>query len=275
MALRALTLCLALALTSPASAADTPEKDPRNWPTVSRLMADRYEMAGRVFTLRVHAKKTDYFNCAYRGANSRLMAFTLLGGPHETLTGYIPRELGTLLASMLEADPWTPLTVDVRFDPDKLTELCPDQVDILEWSPEWKYPPNSLTPGRPDATMQPTPEGLTRPGSRTMWKELGKLASSYVGKRIQLRSGARVSTAYHCAFRGATRSHFAIRLHDARGRFIHGYLPRSARARKLLDFIALHRDVGLTVQGRVVKLAMSSYCRPQLEITSWTLPNGG
>ena len=63
-------LLLAISLTSISRAADAPDpsgpdRDPRNWPTVNRLIVDRYQLAGRVITLRVHARKTDYFNCAY------------------------------------------------------------------------------------------------------------------------------------------------------------------------------------------------------------------
>jgi len=249
----------------------TPDQDPRNWPTVSRLIGDRYEVAGQVFNLRVYARQTEYYNCGYRGTGGRLMAFTLLGGPYETLTGYMPEELGRVLARVLEQDPWTPLTVQVRFDPQRLSELCPDQVDVLKWSRGWQYPDGSLTPGRPDTSLQPTKEQLTVSGQKSMWRELRKIDSEYVGQDVQLTAGARVSTSYSCAFRGATRTHFALRLHDASGRFVQAYLPRSERSRRLMDHIALHRDIGLTVQGRVVKLAMSSYCRPQLEVTSWSL----
>ncbi|PIE20232.1 MAG: hypothetical protein CSA66_01070 [Proteobacteria bacterium] len=268
-----LALLLLLSSGAPASATDPPDRDPRNWPTVSRLIGDRYEVAGQVFTLRVHATRADYFNCSYRGTHSRLMAFTLLGGPYETLTGYMPRELGRILERVLDSDPWAPITVQVRFDPERLSELCPDQVDVLEWSKGWQYPPRSLTPGRPDTSLQPTAARLAIDGQKELWKDLQKLDSPHIGQRIQLTSGARVSTAYHCAFRGATRTHFALRLHDGRGHFIHGYMPRTASNRKLLDYVALHRDVAVAVQARVVKLAMSSYCRPQLEITSWSLPD--
>jgi len=249
----------------------TPDQDPRNWPTVSRLIGDRYEVAGQVFNLRVFARATDYYNCGYRGTAARLQAFTLLGGPYETLTGYMPEELGRVLSRVLDQDPWTPITVQVRFDPERLSELCPDQVDVLKWSRGWQYPDGSLTPGRPDTSLQPTKEQLTVSGQRAMWKDLRKIDSEYVGQDGQLTAGARVSTSYSCAFRGATKTHYALRLHDAGGRFIQAYLPRNASTRKLMDHIALHRDIGLTVQGRVVKLAMSSYCRPQLEVTSWSL----
>lgn len=252
--------------------ANVPDQDPRNWPTISRLVMDRYEAAGRVYNLRVHARASDYFNCAYRGTEGRLMAFTLLGGPFETLTGYMPHELGRILERVLETEPWAPITMQVRFDPARLSDLCPDQVDVLKWSRGWQYPDGSLSPGRPDPSLQPTPEQLRIPGQRALWRELRKVDSDTIGQQIQLTAGARVATSYQCAFRGSIRTHFALRLHDGDGRFIHAYLPRSERARKLVDHIALHRDVALSVQARVVKLAMSNYCRPQLEITSWTLP---
>ncbi|PKN56341.1 MAG: hypothetical protein CVU56_16600 [Deltaproteobacteria bacterium HGW-Deltaproteobacteria-14] len=267
----ALALSLGTVWGGVAWAEGTPDQDPRNWPTVSRLIGDRYEVAGQVFDLRVYARETEYYNCEYRGTAGRLMAFTLLAGPYETLTGYMPEEIGRVLERVLEQDPWAPITVQVRFDPQRLSDLCTDQVDVLKWSRGWQYPDGSLTPGRPNTALQPTKEQLDVPGQRAMWKELRKLDSSYVGKDVQLTAGARVSTSYSCAFRGGTRTHFALRLHDADGRFIQAYLPRNERSRQLMDHIALHRDVGLAVQGRVVKLAMSSYCRPQLEVTSWSL----
>jgi len=269
----ALVVALIAAVSSPARAAETPDQDPRNWPTVSRLIVDRYENAGQVFTLRVYARRTDYYNCGYGGTAGRFMAFTLLGGPYETLTGYFPVEQGKLLSPVLAAEPWAPITVQVRFDPSRISDLCPDQVDVLKWSRGWQYPDGSLTPGRPDAALQPTAEQIDVPQQRSIWKELRKMDSSYIGQTLQLTAGARVSTSFSCAFRGAVRTHYALRLHDASGRFIHGYLPRTAKSRQLLDFIALHRDVPVTVQGRVVKQAASNYCRPQMEITSWTLLN--
>ncbi len=140
---------------TPISAQSTADRDPRNWPTLTRLVTDRNELAGRVVTVRAFAKRSEYFNCGYRGEQSRRMAFTLLGGPLETITGYLPRELGRLLDGVLERDPWTPITVQVRFDPSKLSDLCPGQVDILKWSLGWQYPDGSVSPGRPDPTVQP------------------------------------------------------------------------------------------------------------------------
>ena len=264
---------LSAVLGGSARAEGTPDQDPRNWPTVSRLIVDRYENAGQVFTLRVHARRTEYYNCGYAGTDARLMAFTLLGGPFETLTGYMPTEHGRILVRVLEQEPWAQITVQVRFDPSRLSELCTDQVDVLEWSRGWQYPDGSLTPGRPDASLHPTADQLGGEGSEALWKDLRLIDSPYIGQSIQLKAGARLATSYACAFRKATRTHFALRLHDAAGRFILGYLPRDERSRKLVDYVALHRDVLVSVQGRVVKQAMSSYCRPQLEITSWSLPN--
>ncbi len=261
-----------LAVTLASSAhAEGPSKDPRNWPTLSRLQVDRYEVAGQVFTYRVHAKKTDYFNCGYSGEQRRLMAFTLLGGPMETVTGYVPRELGVVLERLLESDPWAQITVDVRYNPDKLSELCPDQVDILKWSRGWRYTAKSLSPVKPDTARQSTRSRLAVRGQRAIWKELRRLDSPYIGQRVQLTAGARVSTAYMCAFRGSTRGYFALRLHDGAGRFVHAYVKRDPTNRRLVDHVALHRDVPVAIQARVVKQALSSYCRPQLEILSWNL----
>jgi len=266
-----MALAALLLLPQPTAASESPDHDPRNWPTITRLITDRYEHAGRVFNLRVHAQASDYYNCGYRGTQGRLMAFTLLGGPFETLTGYLPTELGRILERVLESDPWAPITVQVRFDPARLSDLCLDQVDILKWSRGWQYPDGSLSPGRADPSLQPTPDQLAIPAQRALWRELRQLDSPHVGQRVQLTAGARLSTAYHCAFRGAIRSHYAIRLHDGRGQFVSAYVPRNERSRKLVDYIALHRDVALTVQARVVRVALSNYCRPQLEVMSWSV----
>lgn len=244
---------------------------------------DRYELAGRVITLRVFARPVDYFNCSYRGERGRQMAFTLLGGPLETLTGYMSRELGKLLVGVLQDDPWTPITVQVRYDPERISALCPDQVDIVKWSLGWQYPPGSLTPGRPDTTLQPTSQELDDLGQGGIWALLmrrkprrsAKVTELHPGDRISLTAGARLSRAYHCVFKGAERTHYALQLHDGRGDFVHAYVPRTAAARKLLDFISLHRDVLVSVQGKLVKAAMSHYCGYQLEVTGWTLPKRG
>ncbi len=53
---------------------------------------------------------------------------------------------------------------------------------------------------------------------------------------------------------------------------MHGYLPRTPEARQLVDILALHRDVLVRVQGRVVQQIPSNYCHPQLEILGWTFP---
>jgi hypothetical protein len=276
-----LALVASFLLSSPAFA-EAPDKDPRNWPTVSRLIADRYETSGRVVSLRVHARESKHFACGYRHSSGRLMAFTLLGGPLETLTGYISKDLGR----ELQDDPWMPITVQVRFDPDKVTELCPDQVDILKWSRSWKYPAGSLSPGRPDPTLQPSPSRLAKITATAHWAALtgrrlpGRLMpgkeqvteAGLIGKSVRLTAGARISIAYDCMFRDSTRSHFALRMHDGRGNFIHAYARRTPEARKLMDYIALQRDVLLAVKGVVLKQPHSNYCRPQLELSSWEIP---
>lgn len=254
----------------PALAHD-PGLDPRNWPTVTRLIADRYELAGQVFTLRVHAKKSDYFNCGYLGTESRLMAFTLLGGPLETMTGYLPSELGKVLERVLEADPYAQITVQVSFDPNRLSELCIDQVDILKWSRGWQYPTDSLSPERPDATRLPSAERLQALSQSQIWKDLLDPETAPVGQQVQVTGGVRLSNAMHCAFRGMWRSHWGLQLHDGRGRILHAYLPRNDKNRALVDHLALHREGLVAIQGRVAKVAMSTYCAPQLEVVGWSL----
>ena len=280
-----LAIVASLLLSAPAYA-EAPDKDPRNWPTVSRMIADRYENSGRVMPVRVHARASTHYACGYRHSGGRLMAFTLLGGPLETLTGYISRDLGRVLERELQDDPWMPITVQVRFDPDKVTELCPDQVDILKWSRGWKYPAGSLSPGRPDPTVQPTPAELTKITATPYWAALtgrrlpGRLMpgkkqvteAGLIGKSVEVTAGARVSIAYDCMFRDSTRSHFALRLHDGRGNFVHAYARRTAEARQLMDYVALQRDVLLKVKGTVLKQPHSNYCRPQLELSSWEIP---
>jgi hypothetical protein len=279
-----------LAWLAPHAQANTAgERDPRNWPTVQRIVADRYQLAGKILTLRVHARQSTYYNCGYRHAHSELMAFTLLGGPLEVLTGYISRDLGRLLAKELEKDPWLRITLQVRFDPDRLSEACPDQVDILKWAIGWQYPPGSLSPGRPDTSFQPTRMRIREAGQEDLWRVLNgrkakkrygrdgerlpfPTAAALLGQPIELTAGARLSRSYSCAYRGATRTHYALRLHNGDAGFVHGYLPRSAAARRLVDTIALHRDVLVEVTGQVVRQMPSNYCMPQLEILSWSLP---
>ena len=96
--------------------------------------------------------------------------------------------------------------------------------------------------------------------------------SDLLGKPLEITAGARLSIAYHCMFRDATRSHYALRLHDGRGNFIHAYVPRTPASRSLVDYVALQRDVLLTVKGMVLKQAHSNYCRPQIEVQSWEIP---
>ncbi|MCB9729031.1 MAG: hypothetical protein H6744_07125 [Deltaproteobacteria bacterium] len=287
MRARLLTVLTAFAVLAPTARADAPEatRDPRNWPTLPRLIADRFADAGKVVTLRVHAKRTEYFNCAYRRTEGRYMAFTLLGGPLETLTGYVPRDLGKVLERQLAEDPWLPITVQVRFDPERLSELCPDQVEVLKWARGWQYPAGTLSPGRPDANLQPTPEALAAVLEGNVWrvltgrkvrrhggKEPDTSEAELLGKVVSFQAGARLSNAFSCAFRGAARTHYGVRLHDGEGHFIEAFVPRSAEARSLVDHIALHRDIMLAVQGRVVKQVPSNYCAPQLEITGWSFP---
>lgn len=267
-------LCSLLVAAASARAQPTPEDtgtDPRNWPTITRLVGDRYELAGQVFTLRVFAKKSDYFNCSYGGSEGRLMAFTLVGGPFETLTGYMPVELGKVLERVLAAPEPPQITVQVSFDPQRLSDVCLDQVDILKWSRGWQYPPSTLAPERPDPSRLPTPDKLQSVAQPRLWKDLADPETAPIGQQIQLAGGARLSTAMHCAFRGAWRTHWAIQLHDGRGRVVHAYLPKSDKARELVDHLALVRDAMLVVQARVVKVALSTYCQPQLEIVGWDL----
>lgn len=254
----------------PALAHD-PGQDPRNWPIVTRLIADRYELAGQVFNLRVHAKKSDYYNCGYAGTGGRLMAFTLLGGPLETMTGYMPSELGKVLERVLDADPFAQITVQVSFDPNRLSELCIDQVDILKWSRGWQYPTDSLSPARPDATRLPSVERLQSLSQSQIWKDLLDPDTAPVGQQVQVTGGVRLSNAMHCAFRGMWRSHWGLQLHDGRGRILHAYLPRTDKNRTLVDHLALHREALVALQGRVAKVAMSNYCAPQLEVVGWSL----
>ena len=267
---------------APAAAKEAPSRDPRNWPTITRLVVDRYEVAGQVFPLRVHARRSDYFNCSYRASARDLMAFTLLGGPLETLTGYMPRALGTVLEGLLARDPWTPITVQVRFDPERVNETCPDQVDILKWAQGWQYPSGSLTPGRPDPTVQALPQDIDEADQAALWRALlGRARASrkdepteeeLVGKVIRLTAGARLTAAYFCLYKGAIRTHYALRLHDGKGSFVHAYVTRGAASRELVYFVALHRDVLIEIDGRVGRQTPSNYCRPQIEISGWSFP---
>lgn len=250
---------------------ESPDVDPRNWPTIPRLIADRFEDGGRVHTLRVYARKAAAFNCGYRGAEGRLKAFTLLGGPFETLTGYMPAELGTVLERILAADPWAPVTVDVSFNARRLSEICTDQVDVLKWSRGWQYPPETLSPARPDAGWQPTKDQLFALAQPQIWKDLTTGENPPIGQQIQIAGGARLANAFHCAFRGAWKTHWGLLLHDGRGRVIHAYVPKNEASRELVDQIALHRDVAVAIQARVRKQAMSDYCPVQLEVTSWSV----
>jgi len=251
---------------------DSPDLDPRNWPTASRLIMDRHELGGRIFTLRVHARRVNYFNCNYRGTEDRFGAFTLLAGPWETLTGYVPRETAAVLDRVLAQDPWAPITVQVTFDPNRLSDLCPDQVEVVKWSRGWQYPTESLSPARPDSALHPSPVQLEFLANGAVWKELSDHETALVGKSLEVGGGARLSTVYHCAFRHAWRTHWAVQLFDGRGRTIQAYFPRTEQNRALIDHIALHREAPLQVNARVVQLAMSTYCPPQLDIESWTLP---
>jgi hypothetical protein len=263
-----------LAVAPPARADEVSDQDPRNWPALTRIIADRYELAGQVFTVRAFARKSDYFNCGYAGESGRFMAFTLVGGPFETLTGYLPSELGKVLERLLVSDEVAQITVQVRFDPERLSDVCLDQVDILKWARGWQYPPNTLLPERPDPSRLPTREALRELASPQIWKDLADPETAPVGQQIQIAGGARLSTAMHCAFRGAWRTHWALQLHDGRGHVVHAYLPKSDAARGLVDHLALQRDARLVVQARVVKVALSTYCAPQLEVVSWTLLDG-
>ncbi len=270
-----LLLLTALAILAPeplpAGDPNDPGQDPRNWPTVQRLVADRYEHAGQVFTLRAYAKKSDYFNCGYTGTEGRLSAFTLLGGPFETLTGYMPVELGKVLERILEADPYAQITVQLSFDPARISEVCLDQVDILKWSRGWQYPPETLSPERPDPTRLPTAERIQGLAVPQVWKDLTNSETAPVGQQIQVSGAIRLSNAMHCAFRGAWRTHWALQLHDGRGRILHAYVPKSEKSRVLVDHLAVFRDALVAIQGRVVKVAMSTYCPPQVEVVGWTL----
>lgn len=265
------------------------ERDPRNWPTMQRIVADRYELAGEIMTMRVHARKSDYYNCAYRHAHGQLMAFTLLGGPLETLTGYIRKDIGKILANELEKDPWLRVTVQVRYDPTRLNDACPDQVDILKWAIGWQYPAGTLSPGKPDSSYQPTRNRLREAKQGDLWRILNgrqakrrygkdgqrlpfKTTASIIGEEIELTAGARLSRSYSCAFQHSTRTHYSLRLHNGDAQFVHGYLPRTTAARKLIDTISLHRDVLVEIKGRVLRQAPSNYCMPQLEIVSWHVP---
>ncbi len=266
-----LSLLACACLVGSARADEVTDQDPRNWPTVTRLIADRYELAGQVFTVRAFAKKTDYYNCSYSGTEARLMAFTLVAGPFETITGYMPIELGKVLERLLLSPEAPQITVQVSFDPARMSDTCIDQVDILKWSRGWQYPADTLAPERPDPTRLPTPERLQAVAQPQIWKDLTDPETAPIGQQVQLAGGARLSTAMHCAFRGAWRTHWALQLHDGRGRVLHAYVPKSDKSRQLVDHLALHRDAPLVVQARVVKVAMSTYCAPQLEVVSWTL----
>ena len=289
-ALRLAALLFVLTTALPSEAVHRGEKDPRNWPTIERIISERFESAGDIHTLRVYARQSENFNCGYRHAHGALTAFTLLGGPLETMTGYISKDLGELLARELEKDPWLPVTVQVRFDPERLSEACPDQVDILKYSIGWEYPAGSLSPRRPDTSYQPSASTISESNQEDMWRIFsGKLAkrrydragqiipppteAALLGTEIELLAGARLSRSYHCVYRGMTRSHYAIRFHDGQARFIHGYLPRTPETQKLMDTIALQRDVLMKVKARLVKHTPSNYCMPQLEVSSWSFPN--
>lgn len=275
-----------VASASLAQAQPAGERDPRNWPTLTRFVADRYENAGRVVTLRVYARPSSYYNCGYRHAKGVLSSFALMAGPLEVVTGYIPRELGRLLRQQLEEDPWAPITVQVRYDPQKVNDMCPRQVDILAWSKGWQYPQGSFTPVRPEPSLQPTAKDFAHLKQRVLWDMLRGREPKRVpegtrliqiGDSVELTGGARLTAAYHCAFKGAARTHYAIQINNGKKRlkrdFVVAYVPRSPAARQLVDYISLHRLVALTVKAKVVKQAMSHYCPFQLEVSGWSFPS--
>jgi hypothetical protein len=273
---------LLVSVAPPVSAESAGVKDPRNWPTVTRLVQDRFESGGKMETLRVYAKPTDYFNCGYRGSRASYRSFTLLGGPLETLTGYLPSKMGRVLEGLLAKDPWMPLTVEVAFETDKLSDLCPDQVKIIKWSIGWQYPSGSITPGKPDTTLHPTKGDLAFFDQKDLWtllkgKELLRPSRNgpselMVGEELSLTAGVRLSSAYHCAFKGAIKTHYALRLHDARGGFVLAYVARTPESRTFVDYVALHRDVLVRVKAKLVKQAQSHYCGYQLEVREWDFP---
>jgi len=170
----------------------------------------------------------------------------------------------------------------VQFEKDKLSERCPDQVKIIKWSLDWQYPPGSITPGKPDTTLHPTGDEIASYEQKNLWtllrgKELLRPDRTgpteiNVGDKIELTAGARLSTAYHCMFKGAIKTHYGLRLHDGTGNFVHAYVPRTKEARKLVDHVAHHRDVLINVKAKLTKQALSHYCGYQLEISEWKLP---
>jgi len=169
----------------------------------------------------------------------------------------------------------------VQFEPDKLSDLCPDQVKILKWSLNWQYPRGSITPGKPDTTQHPTAEELDSYDQENLWALLldKPIKQSKTGpyelipgEPVSMTTGARLSAAYHCRFKRANKTHYALRLHNGKGKFIHAYVARNAESRKLVDHIALHRDVLLTVTGKPVRQALSHYCGYQLDVSSWSIP---
>jgi hypothetical protein len=208
------------------------------------------------------------------------MAFTLMGGPLETLTGYIPRGMGQLMLGLLKKEPMKPLTVQVAFEAKRLSDKCPEQVKILKWAIGWKYPPGSISPGKPDPTRHPKASEIAAYKQAGLWKMLrgikprrpvDGISQLQVGDVIDVVAGARLSTSYHCMYKGAARTHYGLRLHNGKGRLIHAYVRRSNRARQLVDYIALHRDILVRVKGKIVKQAMSHYCGFQLEMTDWKM----
>ena len=139
----------------------------------------------------------------------------------------MPRELGVILTQVLEKDPWTPITVWVRYDPECLSDICPDQVEIQKWAAGWQYPRESLTPGRSDPRLQPARSDLAAFEEETpLWNALmkrrrGRYApdainpDDLVGATIKMRAGAQISNAWFCAFKGTAKTHYALRLQTA------------------------------------------------------------
>ncbi len=155
----------------------------------------------------------------------------------------------------------------------------------MEWSQGWQYPRGTLRPQRESAKVKPTSRNLAKQRADPNWRALilrpiqnskhpMPTVEDLLGETISLTVGTRLSKNYFCGFRGAVRTHYALQFHDGAGKVVHGYVPRTAQSRELMDFIAQHEDVGLKVRGRVDRQTPSHECPPQLEILDWGAPSG-
>jgi hypothetical protein len=110
----------------------------RNRPQISHYLDRRQAYIDAPRSFRVRARLDRYFQCKYASSQRSHYALFLQGDGYKGLRAYLPRSTNAdALARWLAVNEGAKMTVTVTVKKERFDELCPDQVEVIDWEKGW------------------------------------------------------------------------------------------------------------------------------------------